>query len=417
MNVTLSPIRPAGRVEAIPSKSHAHRLLICAALSDKPTVLYCPQTNNDIDATARCLTALGAKIDYDGLRFAVTPIDRTVEYNDTAILYPGESGSTLRFMVPVVLALGRNAEFHMEGRLPTRPMSPLRESLVEHGAVFSDIGSNPLIVGGKLTGGDFAFDGGISSQFTTGLLLALPLLNEASTISLLGKVESRPYIDLTLASMASFGVIPTDEGNRFTVTPSQYISAGEMTVEGDWSNAAFMLCAGALSDDGVTVSGLNTSSTQGDKEVFNILRRFGAECSVSGGEITVKKNTLHGIEIDASDIPDLVPVLSCVAAVACGTTIIKNCGRLRLKESDRLATVNEMLENLGADIRIEGDSLVINGKEKLRGGTVQAHNDHRIVMSAAVASCACENSVTIEGAEAVNKSYPAFFADLEKISG
>ncbi len=416
MNVTLEPISIGGQVGAIPSKSHAHRLLICAALADKPTKIFCPQTNNDIDATVRCLSSLGAKIDYDGQWFSVTPIDRLCECSDVAMLYPGESGSTLRFMVPVVLALGRKAEFHMEGRLPTRPMSPLREVLIEHGAVFSETGSNPLMVSGMLTGGDFAFEGGISSQFTTGLLLALPLLTEKSTVTLTGKVESRPYIDLTLASMKSFGVCATEGGNTFEIKPSAYVSPTELTVEGDWSNGAFMLCCGALSEVGVTVIGLDPDSTQGDKAVLDILGKFGADCSVEEDCITVKKNTLRGIEIDASDIPDLVPVLSCVAAVSKGTTLIKNCGRLRLKESDRLATVSEMLENLGADVRIDGDSLVINGKESLRGGTVQAYNDHRIVMSAATLSCMCENSITIEGAEAVSKSYPAFFADLKKIS-
>ncbi len=415
MNVTLERKDFCGAVNAIPSKSHAHRLLICASLAKEPTTLYCPQTNNDIDATARCLTALGAKIDYDGESFSVTPIDRTQLSKDTVKLYPGESGSTLRFMVPVVLALGVNAEFHMEGRLPTRPLSPLRESLEEHGAVFSVAGSNPLTVSGKLTGGDFTFDGGISSQFTTGLLLALPLLCEKSTVTLTGKVESRPYIDLTLASMKRFGVTPTDGGNYFAIEPASYVSPTDLTVEGDWSNGAFMLCAGAFSEDGVTVRGLDTCSTQGDREVLSILRRFGADLTVDGDCITVRKNTLCGVEIDAADIPDLVPVLSCVAAMANGTTVIKNCGRLRLKESDRLATVSEMLENLGADVHIDGDSLIINGKEKLAGGTVQAHNDHRIVMSAATLSCMCKDGVTIVGAEAVNKSYPAFFEDLEKI--
>ena len=414
MNVTLEPKTFGGAVDAIPSKSHAHRLLICAALADKPTELYCPQTNNDIDATARCLVSLGAKIDYDGERFSVTPIDRTRMPGDVVKLYPGESGSTLRFLVPVVLALGVNAEFHMEGRLSSRPMSPLREALIEHCAVLSEAGANPLSVSGKLTGGEFAFDGGISSQFTTGLLLALPLLNEKSTVTLTGKVESGPYIDLTLASMKSFGVIPTDEGNRFTVEPKEYITPGALNVEGDWSNGAFMLSAGAFSEAGVTVKGLDISSTQGDREVLSILQRFGADCVVDGDCITVKKNELRGVEIDAADIPDLVPVLSCVASVAEGKTVIKNCGRLRLKESDRLATVSEMLNNLGADVKIDGDSLIITGKEKLFGGVVNSHNDHRIAMSAATISCMCENSVTIVEAESVNKSYPAFLEDLQK---
>lgn len=418
MNVTLKSPKFSGRIPVIPSKSHAHRLLICASLGDKPARICCPGTNNDIDATVRCLTALGAKITYDGQWFDVTPIDRSVEHsgNDFAILDCGESGSTLRFMVPVVLALGRSAKFEMSGRLPTRPMSPLREALEEHGARFSEAGSNPLVVQGSISGGRFSFDGGVSSQFTTGLLLALPLLDEESAVELSGKVESRPYIDLTLASMGEFGVVVADEENSFRVQPSAYVSPDEIVVEGDWSNGAFMLCAGALSDAGVTVSGLNLKSTQGDRQVLSILCEFGADVTVSDDEITVKKNTLHGIAIDAADIPDLVPILSVVAAVAEGKTVISGCARLRLKESDRLRTVHAMLEATGADVEIVGDSLEITGKSELSGGAVDSHNDHRIAMSAAVLSTACKGEVTIAGAEATRKSYPTFFEDLGKIT-
>lgn len=416
MNVTLNCPRFGGEIKTIPSKSHAHRLLICAALSDKPTRLYCPATNADIDATARCLVSLGANIGYDGECFSVTPIDRTKKHDTLATLDCGESGSTLRFLVPVVLALGRNVEFQMSGRLPLRPMSPLREVLIDHGAVFSEVGSNPLAVSGKLRGGDFILDGGVSSQFTTGLLLALPLLKEKSTVTLLGKVESRPYIDLTVSSMKEFGVEICDLGGRFEIVPDTYISCGDAKIEGDWSNAAFMLCAGALSDDGVTVSGLDTSSPQGDKEIISLLRRFGAEVNINGKDITIKKDKLYGIRVDAADIPDLVPIISVVAATAEGETLIENCARLRLKESDRLETVCEMIRSVGGDAEIFGDSLRIIGKSSLHGGTVDSHNDHRIAMSAAVLATACSGKVIITGAEAVNKSYPGFFNDLEKIT-
>ncbi|MBE6617200.1 MAG: 3-phosphoshikimate 1-carboxyvinyltransferase [Ruminococcaceae bacterium] len=415
MNVTLSAPKLSGRIAAIPSKSHAHRLLICAALADKPTRICCPGTNNDIDATARCLNALGVKITYDGCWFDVTPIDRTPN-EEIATLDCGESGSTLRFMVPVVLALGKSAEFVMSGRLPTRPMSPLREVLLEHGACFSPVGSNPLVVTGELSGDRFALDGGVSSQFTTGLLLALPLLDCESVVELSGKVESRPYIDLTLASMKEFGVPVENGGHTFRVQPATYSSPAEIKVEGDWSNGAFMLCAGALSDDGVTVTGLNPESTQGDKQVLSILREFGAEVVVCDNEITVKKNQLRGITIDAADIPDLVPILSVVASLAEGKTVITGCARLRLKESDRLLTVRDMLAATGAEVEILGDSLEIIGKPRLRGGVVDSHNDHRIAMSAAVLASACTEPVTIMDAGAVSKSYPTFFEDLQKIT-
>lgn len=415
MNVTLSSPNLSGRIAAIPSKSHAHRLLICSALADKPTRIFCPGTNNDIDATVRCLNALGAKITYDGCWFDVTPIDRTPN-EEVVTLDCGESGSTLRFMVPVVLALGKSAEFVMSGRLPARPMSPLREELLEHGACFSPVGSNPLTVTGMISGGRFAFDGGVSSQFTTGLLLALPLLDCESVVELSGKVESRPYIDLTLASMKEFGVPVENGGHTFRVQPAIYVSPREVKVEGDWSNGAFMLCAGALSDKGVTVSGLNPESTQGDKQVLSILREFGADVTLNGDEITVKKNQLRGIFIDAADIPDLVPILSVVASVADGKTVISGCARLRLKESDRLLTVRDMLAAVGAEVEIVGDSLEITGKHCLRGGVVDSHNDHRIAMSAAILASACKESVTITNAGTVNKSYPTFFEDLKKIT-
>lgn len=416
MNVTLKSPGFSGVIDAIPSKSHAHRLLICAALADKPTRLFCPATNADIDATVRCLSALGAEIRYDGCWFDVTPIDRTKKYDTPAVLNCGESGSTLRFLVPVALALGREVLFQMSGRLPSRPMSPLREVLIDHGAVFSDVGSNPLRVSGALHGGDFAFDGGVSSQFTTGLLLALPLLKENSAVTLFGKVESRPYIDLTLASMKEFEVGACDCGNRFEVSPGVYTSPAEIKIQGDWSNAAFMLSAGALSDDGVTVIGLDTSSAQGDKEILNIVRGFGADVTVSAESVRVKKGALRGITVDAADIPDLVPIISVVASVADGETVIENCARLRLKESDRLYTVCEMINSVGGEAEIHGDSLRIAGKTSLRGGEVNSYNDHRIAMSASVLASVCTEDVTVLGADAVNKSYPGFFRDLEKIT-
>lgn len=414
MKKTLCTPKPAGVIEVIPSKSHAHRLLICAALADVPTVIRCTKSNDDIDATSRCLVSLGAKIEYDGESFHVDPIKKAI-YG--AELDCGESGSTFRFLLPVVSALGVNAKFLLKGRLPERPLSPLYEELVRHGETLAPMGSNPFEISGRISGGVYSFAGDVSSQFTTGLLLALPMTGEKSEIRLSGKIESRPYIDMTIDALDCFGISVNEENGVFSISDGQFRSPGHCSAEGDWSNAAFMLACGALSKEGVTVSGLNPKSTQGDRAVVDILSRFGAECHADGDKVSVRHAPLHGIDIDAADIPDLVPVLSVVASAAPGETVIRNCARLRLKESDRLLTVSTFLSDLGADIKIVGDSLVIHGKEKLCGGTVSSYGDHRIAMSASVASILCENEVTIEKSEAVSKSYPAFFEDFAALCG
>ena len=413
MNITLHHPIPGGTVSAPPSKSHAHRLLICAALSDKPSRIRCDRTNDDIDATVRCLTALGAKITRENGIFTVHPIGRIPDH---AVLDCGESGSTFRFMLPVTAALGADAKFALHGRLPERPLSPLYEIMQEHGAAMSPQGSNPFCISGKLTGGDFTFDGGVSSQFTTGLLLALPVTGEQSRIRLTGKIESRPYIDLTLATIRQFGVNAEDSGNEFVIPRSRFTSPdGDVSVEGDWSSAAFLLCLGALSEKGITVTDLNPDTAQGDSAIVRILETFGADCVRNGTAVTVRKNQLHAIKLDAAEIPDLIPAISVIAAVSEGTTVIENCGRLRLKESDRMETIRATIDSLGGSCTLDGDRIIINGRKTLTGGTVSSFGDHRIAMSAAVASVVCKNPVTIEGAECSAKSYPAFFSELEKL--
>lgn len=414
MNAILQPLHPAGQLDAVPSKSAAHRLLICAALSESPSVIRCARINDDMEATVRCLNALGADIRYEAGVFRVTPIAKRPDH---AVLDCGESGSTLRFLLPVVSALGISADFQMSGRLPSRPLSPLYEEMIAHGAVLDPQGSGPLSVSGKLRGGSYTMAGNVSSQFTTGLLLALSLLDEPSSITLTGKVESRPYIDLTLSVLRQYGGSPVEENGVFRITPVSFRAIPDVTVEGDWSGCAMILACGALSHGGITVRGLDTDSTQGDRAILPILAEFGAECRVSDDGITVRGGCLHGITVDAADIPDIVPPIAAVAAAAEGVTVIENCGRLRLKESDRLETVSSMLRSLGADVSIEGDSLRISGKNRLPGGITDSFGDHRIAMAAAVAAVVCENPVTIRNAEAVGKSYPTFFDDLRLLCG
>ena len=410
MTETLYPKAIGGTIEAIASKSHGHRLLICAALADRPSEIYCPQRSADIDATVNCLNAMGAKIDYVNQTFFVEPI-KEAHFGE---LDCGESGSTLRFLLPVVAALGCGGEFILRGRLPRRPLSPLWELLEENGMTFSRPAPDRLRIEGKIKGGIYALAGNVSSQFITGLLLALPLLEDASEIRLTTELESAPYVELTLAVLRLFGLRMPPYARGWQIPGGMgYRSPGRLRVEGDWSNAAFWLCAGAISRP-VTVLGLDLQSTQGDRRIGSILEAFGA--TVEGDEegVTVSPGILKGINIDVRDIPDLVPPISLVAACAEGTTLITGAGRLRLKESDRLESISAALRSLGGRVEITEDGLIIQGG-KLFGGRVNAMNDHRIAMLGAVASCVCSASVRVVGAEAVEKSYPDFWEDLERL--
>lgn len=412
MNVTLIPSSPKGEIRAIASKSAAHRLLICAAFANAASKIRCEQLNRDIEATADCLCALGAAIEYKDGFFTVEPIK---DIPKKATLRCGESGSTLRFLVPIVAALGVKGEFVLKGRLPDRPLSPLRELLEENGVKLSVQGSNPLVCEGRLNGNDFSISGSVSSQFISGLLFALALFKNGGSLKITDRLESAPYVSLTCDALKKFGANITKKGSVYTVTPTKLLDKEKIfCVEGDWSNAAFPLCAAAIGGD-VTVTNINLTSRQGDKRIVDILREFGAEVEIGRGRVRVRRAILKAIDIDASQIPDLVPVLATVASVAKGTTRIYGAARLRIKESDRLFTVCNMLNSLGADVKQTEDGLIINGKTSLIGGSVDSANDHRITMSASVASAACTSPVTVLGAEACQKSYPAFFEDMERL--
>lgn len=415
MTIKITPSPLSGEIRAIPSKSAAHRAFICAALSDIPSVIVCESISNDIEATINCLNFLGAKIDGDNGIYNITPININ-KHIETAQLNCGESGSTLRFILPVVSALGQSAVIKAYGRLPARPIHPLTEQLVSHGAKISS--SFPLECKGKLTGGHFKIAGNISSQFISGLLLAAPLLNENCTIFLTTKTESKPYIDMTISVMKAYGVSVEEKENGYFIKGGQhYTSPSKFEVEGDWSNATFWLASGALSGSGIACKNLSKNSLQGDKTVTDILTSYGANIKQTENNVSVSPAPLNGIEINAADIPDLVPVLAAVACGAQGKTRIYNAARLRLKESDRLKAVTDVLKKLGADITQTDDGLIINGAGSLYGGRADATGDHRIAMSLATAAIICENEVIIDNAEAVNKSYPAFFEHYKMLGG
>lgn len=413
MKIRILPSAPTGRIKAIASKSAAHRLLICAAFADAPTRLRCEEVNEDILATVRCLEALGATIRREAPFYCVTPID-TLRIG--AALDCGESGSTMRFLVPVVCMLGANASFVMAGRLPQRPLSPLREELERGGIVFGEAGSNPLTVKGVLNVTDFTIPGNVSSQFISGLLFAIAVSGRTGSVTVEGKLESAPYVEMTADALRRFGVDVEREESCFVIRNNQGLHApAETAVEGDWSNAAFSLCLGAIGRHPITVSGLALQSRQGDRAIAELLARFGARVVCEGDGVTVTPAPLRGMEIDATQIPDLVPILATVASVAEGRTVIYGAARLRIKESDRLQTVRSILEAFGGRVCETPDGLVIDGVARLRGGEVSSFGDHRIAMSAAVASVVCDAPVVIDRAEAAAKSYPDFWRDMASI--
>ena len=429
MTIRIDKPIQGGTVKAIPSKSEAHRLLICAALSDRETFIECPELSEDIEATFHCLESLGAIIKHNGSNFHVTPLkipnnlqpsdhSRVVRPHSTLNLDCGESGATLRFLLPLCGALGLSVAFDMRGRLPERPLGALGEQMTSRGCILSSSGISPLTCKGQLKSGTYTLPGNISSQFVSGLLIALPLLSGESVISLTDALESRPYVNMTLDTLRLFGIsIYEEDTQTFRIPGGQHFhSPGNVKAGGDWSNAAFCLSAGAIENE-VTCTGLDINSKQGDRAIVELLANFGAHVKYDIDTVTVTTGVLRGIEIDAADIPDLVPALAVVASTAEGKTIIRNAGRLRIKESDRLHTVTMLLSALGADITETEDGLIIIGKKTLTGGVTESFGDHRIVMTAAILSAVCADPVIIQGAEAVRKSYPGFFDDFRSLGG
>lgn len=414
MNQVITPGPRTGSVRIPASKSQAHRLLICAALGAQPVTLRCDGVSADIAATARCLRALGADITDDGSSaFRIVPIAGEIPAH--ADLDCGESGSTLRFLLPVVGALGADVTFRMAGRLPERPLAPLDAVLTAHGMTLRRDGAL-LHVGGRLLPGAYALPGDVSSQYISGLLMALPRLPGESTLTVTGALESAGYIAMTEDALRLSGIRVQKDGRTYTVPGGQtpHLPA-QCRVEGDWSNAAFFLCMGALSPAGVTVTGLASDSAQGDRAVLDILRRFGVDVHETQDTVTVRRGALHGVTIDAAPIPDLIPVLSVVAALADGQTQIVNAARLRLKESDRLESTAAMLRALGAQVEAHGSGLTVTGSRTLAGGTVDPWRDHRIAMAAAAAASGCTAPVTVRDSACTAKSYPRFWTDLSTL--
>ena len=405
MNITITPRLLKGSITPPPSKSQSHRVLIAAALAEGVSMLRNVALSQDIEATIRCLEALGASFRWEREALAVTGLaGQAAPQGELPLLDCGESGSTLRFLIPIALVLRGGGRFTGQGRLMERPQGPYFDLFREKGISFEQK-DGVLTVRGRLEPGTFSLPGNVSSQFITGLLYALPLLPGDSEILLTTSLESRGYVDMTLDGLERFGVrVENQDYARFLVPGSQSFRARDLTVEADWSNAAFWYAAALLESD-VDIRGLDTHSTQGD-------------AAIAGHYWTLARPA--DAQIDVSGCPDLVPPLAAMAALRGEglTTRLVNAARLRIKESDRLATVTEVLNALGAEVEEHDDHLVIRGKDTLPGGvTVSGHNDHRIAMMAAVAATGCGAPVTITGAECVRKSYPNFWDDYEALGG
>lgn len=414
MDIVLSPSKLNGTVTAPPSKSDVHRAIICAALSGGVCEIAPVALSQDIKATIGCVEALGAAAEIKDDKLIID--GSGVFKKKTAVLNCGESGSTLRFFVPVAAAGGIESEFTGRGSLLSRPVGLFADILPEAGVKCVTDGTLPLKISGQLKAGTFEVPGNISSQFITGLLLALPLLENDSKIVLTTKLESEGYIDMTAACMKKFGVTVERTSYGWYIKGAQKYKPQNYRTDGDWSQAAFFLAAGAVSGD-VTVDGVDINSPQGDKEIVNLLKRFGAEVELKSDSVRVKKSKLNGIKIDAGQIPDLVPVLSVLAGAASGVTEIYGAQRLRIKESDRLKTTAALLNSIGGKAEEKTDGLIIKGTGGFIGGKVNGFNDHRIVMSASAAALCCEKELLVSDKESINKSFPNYFEEYKKLGG
>ncbi len=410
MRITPSPL--CGEITLPPSKSYAHRAIICAALSGGVCDISPIIDSDDMRATIGVISALGAKctITNDVLHIDATDIFKTDNISVDFL----ESGSTMRFLIPVIASAGISANCIGRGRLPERTIEVYTDLFKNHGACISNT-HLPIDISGKLECGVYEIRGDISSQFITGLLLALPTLDGDSEIVLTTHLESKGYIDITLDCMKRFGVEIKQTENGYFIKGNQKYVPLNMNVESDWSQAAFFFCAGALCGD-VTIKNLNLNSTQGDKKVLDVFKSFSALIEENENYIRIKKSSLSAIEIDVSNIPDMVPAIAVAAARACGVTKITGASRLRLKESDRIESVVNNLLSMGIKAEELPDGMIIHGGVP-HGAKINCYNDHRIAMAFSILASVAQEESVLEGYSCVKKSYPAFFEDFVSLGG
>lgn len=419
-----------GSISIPSSKSMGHREIICAALGNEESIVDNISISKDIDATCKALISLGAEIKeveskLQGRKaFKIKGTDGKLKVVNNMIDC-GESGSTLRFLIPFGAICNEEITFTGHGKLVSRPLKPYYNIFNNKKIKYetSDSENLPLKINGELKAGEYELPGDVSSQFISGLLFILPLLKGDSILKITSKLESRSYIDLTLSSLKKYGIkIEHDNYMTYKIKGSQHYQNKDSLVEGDYSQIAFWLVAGALNnkENSILCKDIDLNSLQGDKVIIEVLQRMGVslniknklnEIEVFGGE------EIHNTVIDARDCPDIIPVLTVLASVGNGTTEVINAGRLRIKECDRLKAITTELNKIGADITELPDGLIIKGRKSLTGGKVECWNDHRIAMSLAVASIKCTEPLILNGTECVSKSYPEFWNDFAKIGG
>ena len=414
MIANIRPGRISGYIKAPPSKSIAHRAVLAAGLAQGQSRIRNLTNNHDVRATMTAVAQMGADLcvreswtDIAG-KGGIGTIARPVNCC--------ESGSTLRFLIPVLSLTGQQVEFTGKGRLFQRPQDVYKKIFEERGCLFRQTDTG-VTVKGSLRPGNYEVAGNVSSQFISGLLFALPLLKKSSTLRILPPFESRPYVEMTMEVLADFGVhVYWDDEDDLLLqipAPQRYLNR-EYTVEGDYSQAAFLAVLGALCG-GIRLRELKPQSLQGDAVILDILRRCGADFGWEGDELVFRKSALTATTVDLAPCPDLGPILMVLAMFCKGTTIITNAGRLRLKESDRIASMQQELAKFGAVVQVDGDTIRIDGCRTIQPSVLSSHNDHRVAMSLAVAALAGGWQAVIRGAEAVAKSWPGFFDMLKTL--
>ena len=410
MEMKISPSKLIGRIAAPSSKSFSHRMIIAAALAEGVSEVSGISSSKDIEATVGAMNALGAKIFSEDSLYTVMGIKEPAEKADINCF---ESGSTLRFIIPIAAALGCECKFYGSGKLPERPITPYIREFGKHGvSIVREEGVMPFSMSGRLTGGCYELEGDVSSQFITGLLFALPLCKEDSVIKLTSKLESKPYADMTVKSLAAFGIEIEESVSEngfliYNIKGGQKYRKAEVSAEGDYSQAAFYFVANALGAE-ITVDNLDPNSVQGDKKILEIVQKIGYN-KING--------RLSAFTVDVTDIPDLVPILTVLGCFTDGVSRIVGAKRLKIKECDRLTAISQAMNNIGGKVTAKDDELEIHPIEKFHGGRIDGCNDHRIVMASAIAATMSDGDIIITDADAVKKSYPDFWKDYRSLGG
>ncbi|KEI02391.1 3-phosphoshikimate 1-carboxyvinyltransferase [Clostridium botulinum] len=424
-DITIIPSELSGDINIPPSKSLAHRAIISAGLSEGVSNIENIIFSEDIKATIRGMKSFGIEIqdisekkqdNFNRKTLKIIGRDRLVLKNSE--IDCSESGSTLRFLIPISLRTGNKVKFTGKGKLVSRPLDVYYNIFENQKIKYkTSNGKLPIFIEGVLKSGEFYVKGNISSQFITGLMYTLPFLNGDSKVIVTTELESKGYVDLTIDILKKFGIkIENKNYKEFFIKGNQKSITNNYRVQGDFSQGAFWIVAGILGSN-IKILDLDINSLQGDRVIIDIVKNMGANIKINENYIETKKSKTKGTIIDASECPDLVPILSVLGSLSTGTTKIINAERLRIKECDRLKAMATELKKIGADIEELEDGLLIKGREYLKGGTVDSWNDHRIAMSMAIASIKCREPITIKNSEAVNKSYPDFWGDFKKVGG